>query len=169
MKLPGYLEVVQKGWHSNCSTQDPFRCLDDLLRNVAREVHSWGQKKVGTIKAQIVVGREVLLHLDKAQDTRQLSEDEQQLRRELKRKCLGLASLERTIARARSRVTWLSDEDASTKFFHLQASYQRKKKLITKLQTPNCMAVTHEEKAEELFQQYNNIMGAEADRSTSST
>lgn len=41
--------------------------------------------------------------------------------------------------------------DASTNFFHLQASYRKKKKLITRLQSPNGPALSQEEIAEELF------------------
>lgn len=54
------------------------------------------------------------------------------MRKNLKLHCLGLASLERTIARLRSRVLHLKDGDANTKFFHQHARY-RKKKIISKL------------------------------------
>lgn len=52
------------------------------------------------------------------------------------------------------------------RFFHLHASYRKKKKLITKLQIANGMAITHEEKAEELLRHFTSIMGTEAARST---
>lgn len=43
------------------------------------------------------------------------------MRKKLKLHCLGLASLEQTIARLRSRVLYLKEGDANTSFFHQQA------------------------------------------------
>jgi hypothetical protein len=57
---------------------------------------------------------------------RELAEEEINMRRELKGLCLGLASLERNIARTRSRITYLKDGDANTKFFHLHATFWRR-------------------------------------------
>jgi hypothetical protein len=54
-----------------------------------------------------------------AQDSRVLSPDELWLLRKLKQQCLVLASLERTVARLRSRVQYLKDGDANTSFFHM--------------------------------------------------
>lgn len=135
-----------------------------MLRNAAWELQSWGQKRLGQIKMQILIGREVIFRLDKVQETWRLSDQEAQLRRELTQKSLGLASLERTITRMRSRVTWLQEGDACTKFFHIQASYRRKKNTIAKLKTADGLAVTADEKADALYQHFQSIMGTEQDR-----
>jgi hypothetical protein len=45
----------------------------------------------------------VIYELDTAQESRQLSAEEVELRKELKRAVLGLASLSRTMARQRAR------------------------------------------------------------------
>jgi hypothetical protein len=50
-------------------------------------------------------------------ESRELSQEEHGFRKLLKRKLLGLASLERTVARQISRITWLSEGDACTKIF----------------------------------------------------
>jgi hypothetical protein len=49
-------------------------------------------------------------------------------------KTLGLASLAKTIARQRARFTFLSEGNASTKFFHLQACHRQRKNDIVQLQ-----------------------------------
>ena len=51
-----------------------------------------------------------------AQDHRALSWEEVWLRKEPKKKILGLASLQHTIARQQSRVLWISEGDANTSF-----------------------------------------------------
>jgi hypothetical protein len=88
---------------------------------------------VGNVKFQLVVAKEILHRLEIARDSRNLSDGEEWLRRKLKLHCLGLASLERTIARMRSRVKYLKEGDANTGFFHQHARYQKKKNFHCKI------------------------------------
>jgi hypothetical protein len=66
-----------------------------------------------------MMAREVILCLDEAQESRTLSSQEFELCKSLKLRMLGLASLARTIARQRSRLLFLGEGDANTKFLHL--------------------------------------------------
>jgi hypothetical protein len=66
-------------------------------------------------------------------DSRLLSPEERALRHLLKKKLLGLASLERTLARQRSRLLWLREGDTCTHFFHTHASHRRRKNFIEHL------------------------------------
>lgn len=52
------------------------------------------------------------------------------LRRTLKLAILGLTSLERTIARQRSRIRWIREGDAITKLFQLVANGRRTRNFI---------------------------------------
>uniref|UniRef100_A0A453LNN2 Uncharacterized protein n=1 Tax=Aegilops tauschii subsp. strangulata TaxID=200361 RepID=A0A453LNN2_AEGTS len=67
---------------------------------------------------------------------RLLSTLEDWLRKQLKISYLGLASLERTIARQRGRITMLKEGDANTAFFHKQCSYHGQKNHIEHLIEP---------------------------------
>ena len=98
-KMEGFLDMVKEAWMCEEEITDPFIRLDVLLRNTARHLTAWGQKKVGNIKMQIAVANAVILRFDVAQEQRLLSEEERWLRKTLKHMVLGLASLERTIAR----------------------------------------------------------------------
>lgn len=122
IKIPGYMQAVEKGWQSSVPVTEPFRRLDTLLRNTARELQSWSQRSIGLINLQILVAREVILRLDQAQETRLLSAEELSLRKEMKLRSLGLASLQRTIVRMRSRITWIKEGDACTRFFNYTQS-----------------------------------------------
>lgn len=42
IKLPDYLQAVQRGWTYSVSDRQPLRRLDALLRNIPRELQSWG-------------------------------------------------------------------------------------------------------------------------------
>lgn len=92
-KLPGYLEVVELAWSHSLVNADPCRILDFKLRNVARALQSWSATKVGSVRLQLAIAREVVLRLDEAQESRALEQREVELRRGLKVRILGLASL----------------------------------------------------------------------------
>lgn len=107
-KQESYLQAIQDAWACPSTITDPLRRLDCLLRNTAKGLQSWGQKRVGNIKMQLLVAKEVIYQLDKAQDAWLLTPAESWLRKSLKVKCLGLAFLERTMARQRARINWHS-------------------------------------------------------------
>lgn len=134
-KFDGYLDAVKHGWNCPGHIRDPFRRFDQLLRNTARALQSWSAKQIGNIKEQLLVAREVVLRLDRAQKHRQLSDSELTLRRQLKMQCLGLASLERTIARQRSRVLQIKEGDANTRYFHLVARGRRRRQFIATIRS----------------------------------
>lgn len=123
--MPDFIDVVALAWSAPLFHADPFRLLDFKLHIVAAALKSWSSRKLGSIRFQLVLAREVILRLDVAEESRTLSVQERTLRNELKVKCLGLASLNRTIARQRSKILFLAEGDANTKFFHLQACHRR--------------------------------------------
>jgi hypothetical protein len=165
-KFDDYLEAVERGWRCDGDISDPFRQLDCLLRNTAKELQSWAAKKVGNVREQLILAHEVVLQLDRVQDRRILSDDEHTMRRELKGLCLGLTSLERTIARQRSRITYPREGGPNTKFFHLHASLRRRRNHIASLHVGGVQTARHEEMAEALYDYYAGLLGQETPRTT---
>jgi hypothetical protein len=82
----------------------------------------------------MVVCREIIHQLEKAQRERQLTPSESQLIKKLKLRILGLATTEKSRAREKSRITWLRKEDANTKYFQLMANVRKQKNFIHTLQ-----------------------------------
>jgi mannosylglycoprotein endo-beta-mannosidase len=130
-KLEGFQDAVKEAWRCDDSIVDPFKRLDALFRNAASFLQSWGQRKIGNIKLNIAIANVLIFWLDVAQERRPLSEGERWLRRTLKLLVLGLSSLERTVARQRSRIRWLKDGDANSRLFHLVANGRRAKNFVT--------------------------------------
>jgi hypothetical protein len=113
---------------------------------------------------QILIATEVILCLDVARYSRLLSPEERALRRLLKKKLLGLASLERTLAHQWSRLLWLREGDTCTCFFHMHASHRRCKNFIGHLMVDNKRVTDHVDKAEAVDFFFGELLGSSMDR-----
>jgi hypothetical protein len=131
-KINGFHEAVQQNWSTPFSVSCPVERLYCKLQRLSRGLQSWSHRKVGNIKLQLAMAKEILHRFEIARDSRQLSDEEDWLRDKLKHHCIGLTSLERTITRLRSSITYLKEGDANTSLFHQQSRF-RKKNFITKL------------------------------------
>ncbi|XP_066373246.1 uncharacterized protein [Miscanthus floridulus] len=125
--LDDYSDTISQAWSPPVVPLDPLARFDFMLRNLVRQLKSWSAARIGEIRAQLLMARELVLRLGTAQERRQLTEAENALRKRLKMRCLGLSSLERTMARQRSRVRQLSDGDANTAYFHLIARGRKRR------------------------------------------
>lgn len=101
-KFCDFDEVIASTWRRPQNEHDPLACLDEMLRALVRVLQSWAATRIGEIKAHLLMARELILQLDLAQESRGLSEEEAGLRKRMKMRCLGLSSLERTMARQHS-------------------------------------------------------------------
>lgn len=166
LKFPGISDAISAAWQCPAEITNPFSRLDHLLKSTSRHLQSWSQKQVGQVKEQLLISRELIWQFDKAMEHRELSTDEAVLRKELKLKCLALASLERTILRLRSRLVFLKDGDANTKLFHLQCSHRTRKKHIPKLETDGTTAYTQSDMAAMMFTFFSGSLGSASPSST---
>ena len=165
-RYPGYMEVVAEAWNAPlpCTDLDPFRILDIKLRATAKALKSWSAKHVGNVQLQLAIAKELVLRFDFAQEHRALAPYELALRHKAKLNCLGLVSLQRTIVRQRSHITYLAEGDANTKFFHLQACHRSRKNYIESVRVGDARLVREEEKAEAFFKHFDDLLGTECTR-----
>ena len=97
-------------------------------------------------------------------EERSLTVEERWLRRMLKKMVLGLAYLQRTIERQRSRLRWIREGDANTKLFQAVANGRRTKNFIPHLRH-NGELITDQERKEKLFTDaYENLLGRSSAR-----
>lgn len=165
VKIPGYADVIASAWAPNLTDADPFRVLDFKLRNVAKALRAWSNTKIGSIRLQLSMTREVILRFDAEQDRRVLHPWEASLRRSLKLQVLGLASLSRTIARQRSRLLFLAEGDANTRFYHLQACHRSRQNRIESLHVQGAQVVSDHAMADALYEFFNGVLGSAFERS----
>lgn len=116
-------------------------------------------KNIGSVRSQLFMARELIAHFDRAQESRALSGAERELHAGLKLMSLGLASLSRTISRQRSRIRFLEEGDANTKFFHLQACHRNRKNMISAIMHDGAWLSADQAKAHVAFDYYSAILG----------
>jgi exonuclease III len=158
-KLDGFEEAVRAAWVCDEAIMDPFKRLDALFRNTAIYLQAWGQRKSGNIKTLMAVANWIIFRFDQVQEIRRLSALELWLRRMLKLSLLGLASLERTIDRQRSRIRWLRDGDANSKLFQAVANGRRSKNFIPNVLCDGEIIADQNRKEEVFYHAYNNLLG----------
>jgi hypothetical protein len=124
-KLDGFQEAVAAAWASMPAGPCPLVSLAVKLKATTRGLQSWSDKTVGYVASQLQLAKELLHQLEIAQDNKALSVDELWLRNKLKKHCLALSSLSRTIARLRSTIGWLKEGDANTTLFHAHSGIER--------------------------------------------
>ncbi|XP_073360263.1 uncharacterized protein [Aegilops tauschii subsp. strangulata] len=129
---------------------------------MAKHLTAWGQRMVGNIKLQIACANLVILRLDCTQEIKLLTEGERWLWATLKHLVLGLASLERTIARQRSRIKWLQEGNASTNLFHLITNGRKAKNFILAIEKDGEMITDQKGKEEAFFEALKEIMGRDS-------
>jgi hypothetical protein len=74
-------------------------------------------------------------------------------------KSLGLASLQRTIARQEARLLWLKEGDDPTQFFHCHANSRHRRNHIAFLDQDGVTVASKEGKAQTAFDFFNHILG----------
>jgi hypothetical protein len=152
--------VVAQGWEPPILAVDALARLDHLLHSLVRHLQRWASSRIGDIRSQLLVARELVLRLDLTQERRHLSPSEQGLRKRLKMRCLGLSSLERTMARERSRVRQLREGDANTAYFHLIARGRRRRNYIPALSVQGHVITNHDDMELALHSHFAGVFGS---------
>lgn len=102
----------------------------------------------------------MIYKLEQAQEVRPLSSEELWLRGTLKLALLGLALLERTIARQNSRIRWIWDGDANNHLFQAVADGRRSKNFILYIKLGDDI-ITEQSRKEEFFSDaFENLLGS---------
>jgi hypothetical protein len=158
-RCAGFMEAVQLSWCCRLSEANSFRRLDHFLRNTGKVLRSWSDQFRCNVRSQLAIAPEVVLQLDCARDRRQLAAHEESMCHDLKLKSLGLASLQRTIAHQETRLLWLSEGYAPTRFFHAHANSRWCRNFIHSVQKDGHVFLDKDQKAQ-LALSFYDILGS---------
>jgi hypothetical protein len=158
-RVEGFHDVVAQSWASVLAGPCPLITLAKKLKTTARSLQSWNDKKVGRIKLQLEMARELLHQLEVAQDNRSLSPGELWLRNMLKKHSLALSSI--SYHGKVEIADWVAPRsDANTSLFHAQTRFRKKKNVIAAVHSEDGQIWTaHEGKAAAFFDFYQGLLG----------
>jgi hypothetical protein len=89
---------------------------------------------------------------------------EESLHKEMKLKSLGIASLQRSIARQESRILWLSIGVTPMKLFHIHANARWSRKFIRSIKHEGQVIMSEERKAETFLNFFDDLLGSPSSR-----
>ena len=130
ISMPGFMEVVNKAWNEPLEHSEPYQVLFHKLKKVALRLSEWSRGLFSKAKVHLHAALLVILRLDIAQENRQLSPDERDLRARLKRRVISLAALERARKKQCSRIAHLTEGAATTKVVQRRINGRRRKNPI---------------------------------------
>jgi hypothetical protein len=112
-----------------------------------------GPKAHSPGKLAVAICREVIAQLETSQENRALTEEESELKKLLKNRILGIVSIERSMARQQSRLTWIKKGDVNTKYFHIMPNIRRKNNFIPVLNNDNEIATSQQDNHRLIFEE----------------
>jgi hypothetical protein len=168
-KMPGFQDKVKQAWSTTSTHTQPVHVINHKLKSTAHGLRAWSKSLFSDCKLQLLMALDVILQLDVAQESRTLSQEERALRAELKRRVKGLAALERSRKRQASRISYLKEGDANTKFFHLRVNARRRKNHIMRLKHNDGWSTAHEDKEKLIFYHFSQTLGRPPPASWTST
>jgi hypothetical protein len=148
------------------NTQDAILRLHVKLFRTEKAIKIWRRQNIGNLRLQLAIVQVALLHIEKAQEFRQLSELELDLKRFLKAKSLGLASIQRSRAKQHARIKWIKLGDCNTRFFHIctPTPGEKKKQFIAKIQDGDATVTSQADKFEKVHDYFRRILGSTENR-----
>lgn len=92
-RLPGYHEKVLEAWSKPIQVIEPFLRLHIKLQRTSKALCAWAKGLIGKNKLLFRAAIQLIAILEVVHEYRSLSEQEIQLKRDLKAKVLGLSAL----------------------------------------------------------------------------
>jgi hypothetical protein len=107
-EMVGFKDCVKEAWDREISgSHNPFATLRIKLSRTAKALKFWAKSIVSQAKLAMIIAREVIAQMDRAQEYRNLTEGERVLIKTLKVRLLGLATIEKSRSRQKFQLTWL--------------------------------------------------------------
>jgi hypothetical protein len=159
-RIPRFLDVVQGAWNEQVPGISPLNIMFFKMQCTARALRAWSNKLFGSARIELHMPNEIIQRLYAAREIRQLTIEELYLCKDLKCRVLGLTAIEHSWRRQSSRLVWLKEGDACTKFFHLKANDRARKNFIPCLKEVNGNFVwSHREKEQILHNYFQDRLG----------
>jgi hypothetical protein len=130
--MPGFFDIISQAWNRSIHTSlNPLNTLHTKLGRTAKALKAWAKSLFPQTKVAMTICREVIHQLETTQESRPLSPEEGDLISTLNFRIMGLAAIEKSRARSKSRLTWLRKGGANTRYFQVMANVRKQKKITS--------------------------------------
>lgn len=136
-----FYNQVQQGWTSPFHYTDAAKTLTVKFKNLRGALKQWRQS-LPSLQNIISNLKLLLTFVNFLEEFRDLSLVEWNFRNLLEDKLISLLKQQKAYWKQRGAIKWVTLGDASTKFFHAQATIKYRRNLITQLQGENGSVVT---------------------------
>lgn len=158
LKHSEFQNILSQSWNDIVIT-DKARLITAKLKRLRKKLREW-HASMASLKTLIVNVRETILFLEILVDYRDLGLFEWNFKKLLERHLLNLLDKQRQYWQQRGNVNWVKLGDASTHFFHANATIRHRNNLITELVTGENITVNwHSEKELLLWEEYKHRLG----------
>lgn len=164
-RIQGYMEVVMETWGRDIQVQNPFLRLHIKMERLGKALRKWSRSKIGNNRLLLCAAKQLVAILDVVQESRQLTELELALKRDLKAKILGMTAVEKLRVKQQSRLAHIKAAEAQAKIFHVHLNGRKRKNFIQTLEAEGRNIHLHEEKEEHIFQHFSKQFGLVPQRS----
>lgn len=159
LKHPEFQSILLQSWNEPIAITDKARLVTAKLKRLRKKLRDW-QASLTNLKTLIANVRGIIFFLEILTDYRDLGLFEWNFKKMLQKHLLTLLDKQRQYWQQRGNVNWVKLGDASTHFFHANATIRHRNKLITELTTiDNNIVSSHNEKESLLWEEYKHRLG----------
>jgi hypothetical protein len=163
--MPGFMDTVATAWEQPVNTQNALLRMHVKLMRTARALKIWRRSIFSEWKLKLAILQIILLELEKAQERRLLTPEEQEFKRYLKAKSVGMAAVQKARAKQHLRLKWIREGDANSRLFHIYANARRKKSFVSALHGDEGVATTQQDKMRVATEFFTKAVGTNSARS----
>ena len=151
MERHDFMSIVQQGWTAPNHITDAAKIITAKFKNLRRVLKEW-QSTLSNLKQAISNVKLTLSFILFVEEFRDLTVPEQNFKVLLEHKLSSLLHRQHIYQKQRGSVKWVTLGDASTKFFHANATIKYRRNLITSLEDSfGLIDTTHADKAKQIW------------------
>jgi hypothetical protein len=95
LRIQGFKETITEAWNKATLAIGPIHRVHLKLSRTAKALRKWQRLCIGDLRMQIATAKEIILRLNQAEEARPLSDEERDMRRQIKSSYLGLLSIQK--------------------------------------------------------------------------
>ena len=134
LSIPTFQQLLLHNWSHEVPQGDSAKRLTAKFKSLRKAIKDW-QRSLSPLKNTITNIKLVTQFLDLIEEFRDLNLEEWNFRVILKEELLSLLEQQKTYWKQRGAIKWVKFGDASTHFFHANATIRYRKNLIASLES----------------------------------